>query len=202
MQKFIDSKLVLISFVLISSCCIEGIQDCGECTPPKHYESQNAISWVEDVDMPSELNYYNQRNPSNTFRLIRRNASYDTCVGDPGCCTVFRGRLSYLTGEKDGQVFEFVTESLRDVVNFTIINDKRDSSFFCRLYADTLVAVPRTGWRTSIYPVLYDNMNTLVLSLIDPTDTSAVDGLTALDWIKGIGPVRIRWTDGSDYILD
>jgi len=195
---------ILFYFILIvfaTSCCIDSIQDCGGCTPPQFYESAKAVSWVADIDQPGELFYFDQRNPSNTLRLNRFGTSYDTCVGEPGCCTVFNGKISVLSGQRAGQKIEFMTETIRDIVNFSFIQDNKDTAFLCRLYADTLVTVPSPNWKSVIYPILYDNKNTLQVSLIDPTDTSAILGITSLDWIKGIGPARIRWTDGSDYIL-
>ena len=189
-----------VSIFFVTSCCIDSIQDCGGCTPPIVYESAKAVSWVTDVDQPGELTYLDQFNPSNTIRLNRTGTSYDTCVGEPGCCTVFNGKISYLSGQRSGQSIVFMVETIRDVVNFSYIQNN-DTAFLCRLYADTLVTVPRPNWSSAIFDTVYNSKSTLLLKLNDPTDTSVVLGLTTLDWIKGIGPSRIRWNDGSEYIL-
>lgn len=193
---------VLACLLSLGSCCIEAIQDCGGCTPPEPFESQEAKNWISVVPDPGSPIYVNEANANDSLRFSYEFSTMDTCVGETGCCTNYEITRSTYFNQQGAGTIRITAESVRDVVDlFAGDTGRFESRFLCRLYADTLVLVPHKYLKTTLADTVIGTDTLRLIRITQPVDTTAFQNIRSLSWVQGRGLQRVQVSDGRIFVL-
>ncbi len=199
--RIIKTLTILIVMLTMASCCIDGLQDCGGCTPPEPFESLEAKKWVRVDPNPGSPVFVNEADSLDILSMSYSFISKDTCVGEAGCCTNYEITQSTYFHQQGSGSIKIMAESVRDVVDlFAGDTGRFESRFLCRLYADTLVLVPHRYLKTTLADTVIGPDTLRMIRFTQPVDTIPFQNIRSLTWVQGRGLQKVQISDRRVYL--